>query len=104
MTKRDIVINVAAKLGLKQGDVFRVVQETFDCIVDELGKGNKMELRSFGVFKLKVRNSRIGRNPKKPSQIVEIPERVLVSFTSGKELKNKIAMLKPAKFKKTKKD
>ncbi|MBR7137479.1 MAG: HU family DNA-binding protein, partial [Clostridia bacterium] len=46
-----------------------------------------IELRNFGVFEIKVRKSRKGRNPNKPKNEVVIPERAVVKFRAGKELK-----------------
>ena len=64
MTKKDIVIKIADETGLKQVDVKQVVQRTFDIIVDTLGAGHKVELRNFGIFKVKTRKGRMGQKPK----------------------------------------
>ena len=89
MTKKDIVLKVSDKTGIKQTDVKRVVQETFDCIVEALTRGEKIELRNFGVFKLKQRKSRTGRNPR-TGQVVPVPPRKVVVFKAGLEMKQKI--------------
>ena len=57
MTKKDIVLKVSDETNLKQIDVKRVVQKTFDCIIESLVRGEKIELRNFGVFKIKQRRS-----------------------------------------------
>ena len=64
MTKKDIVIKISEESGIKQIDVKKVVQRTLDHIIEALGKGEVVELRNFGVFKVKSRKSRMGRNPK----------------------------------------
>lgn len=89
MTKKDIILKVADETNLKQTDVKRVVQKTFDCIVDALARGEKIELRNFGVFKIKARKSRTGRNPR-TGQIVPVPPRKVVVFKSGLEMKQRV--------------
>ncbi len=93
MTKRDLVVKIAAETDLIQSDVAEVVQKTLDYIADELAAGRDIELRNFGVFELKVRRSRKGRNPNRPEITVEIPERVVVKFRAGKELKERVGKL-----------
>ena len=89
MTKKDIVIKIAEKTNLKQVEVKRVVQATFDCILDALMRGEKIELRNFGVFKVKQRKPRTGRNPR-TGAVVPVPARRSVVFKSGLEMKQKI--------------
>ena len=93
MTKRDLVVKIAADTNLIQSDVAVVVQKTLDYIADELVAGRNIELRNFGVFEIKVRKSRKGRNPNKPEIDVTIPERAVVKFRAGKELKERISKL-----------
>jgi nucleoid DNA-binding protein len=88
MTKKDIVIKISDATGIKQVDVKKVVQKTFDCIVDSLTLGEKVELRNFGVFKLKERRARTGRNPR-TGQTVPVPPRKVVVFKAGLEMKKK---------------
>jgi nucleoid DNA-binding protein len=99
MTKRDLVVKIAAETGLTQGDVAAVVQRTLDHMSDELASGKNIELRNFGVFEVKVRKSRKGRNPNKPENEVVIPERVVVKFRAGKELKDRVEKIKPKSVK-----
>lgn len=89
MTKKDIVLKIAEDTELKQIDVKRVVQKTLDYIVDALKDGKTVELRNFGVFKIKSRRPRIGRNPK-TGTAVPIPERKVVSFKAGMVMKKKV--------------
>jgi len=100
MTKRDLVVRIASENNLPQIDVTSVVQKTLDYIADELAAGRTIELRNFGVFECKVRKSRKGRNPNKPQNEVIIPERVVVKFRSGKELKDRVEQIKPSTLKK----
>lgn len=89
MTKKDIILKVSDETNLKQIDVKKVVQKTFDCILEALVRGEKIELRNFGVFKIKQRKSRTGRNPR-TGQIVPVPPRKAVVFKPGLEMKIKI--------------
>ncbi|QSH42510.1 integration host factor subunit beta [Lentisphaerota bacterium ZTH] len=95
MTKRDLVVKISKETGLIQNNVAVVVQKTLDYIADELAKGNTIELRNFGVFEVKVRKSRKGRNPNQPQNEVVIPERAVVKFRAGKELKEEVEKLNP---------
>jgi len=89
MTKKDIVIRITDMTSIKQVDVKRVVQKTFDVIVDSLVRSEKVELRNFGVFKIKERRARFGRNPR-TGQSVPVPPRKVVVFKPGLEMKKKI--------------
>ncbi len=89
MTKKDIVLKIADETGIKQIDVKKVVQKTFDFIVDALVRGEKVELRNFGVFKVKQRRGRTGRNPR-TGQTVPVPPRKVAIFKPGLEMKQKI--------------
>ena len=89
MTKKDIVVKIADETGIKQIDVKKVVQKTFDYIVESLAKGETVELRNFGVFKVKSRKGRMGRNPR-TGESVPIPEKKVVTFKTGLEMKKKV--------------
>lgn len=99
MTKRDLVVKIAKKTNIIQSDVAEIVQITLDSIAEELISGKSLELRNFGVFEIKVRKSRKGRNPNAPAHEVVIPERAVVKFRAGKELKDAVEKLNPADFK-----
>ncbi len=96
LTKRDLVIRISNESGLTQQQVFDVVQKTLDYISEALAKGDKVELRNFGVFEVKVRKARVGRNPNKPETDVPIPARPTVKFKAGKEMRAEVLKL-PAK-------
>lgn len=99
MTKRDLVVKIARETGLIQQDVGEIIQMTLDGIADEIAAGKTVELRNFGVFEVIVRKSRIGRNPNQPEKTVIIPDRTVVKFRSGKELRTRIEALNPEKLK-----
>jgi nucleoid DNA-binding protein len=93
LTKRDLVIHIAEETGLKQNDVMNVVQKTLDGITAALAKGQKVELRNFGVFEVRTRRARIGRNPNSPTTDVPIPARTVVKFKAGKEMRSAVLKL-----------
>jgi nucleoid DNA-binding protein len=97
LTKRDLVTRISNETGLIQQQVFDVVQKTLDYITEALAKGDKVELRNFGVFEVKVRKARIGRNPNAPATDVPIPERSVVKFKSGKEMRAEVLKIAPQK-------
>jgi len=87
MTKRELVVRIAGEVELSQQQVFAVIQKTLDYITESLAKGENIEFRDFGVFEIKIRKPRIGRNPNKPENTVVIPERRVVKFKPGKQMK-----------------
>ena len=89
MTKKDIIIKVADDTGLKQIEIKKVVQKTLDYITGSLSKGETVELRNFGIFKVKSRKGRMGRNPR-TGENVPIPEKKVVSFKAGLIMKEKV--------------
>src|SRR6266702_6896265 len=95
LTKRDLVNRIAEETGQIQQKVLVVVQKTLDYIAEALAKGDKVELRNFGVFEVKVRKARIGRNPNAPATDVPIPERSVVKFKPGKEMRAEVLKLAP---------
>lgn len=97
MTKRDLVIRISNETGLIQQDVLKVIQKTLDYISDAVKKGDKVELRNFGVFEVKVRKARIGRNPNSPEADVHIPPRSVVKFKPGKEMREAVMQIAPEK-------
>jgi nucleoid DNA-binding protein len=95
LTKRDLVIRISDETGLGQQQVLDVVQKTLDHIAEALAKGDKVELRNFGVFEVKIRKARVGRNPNKPETDVPIPARSMVKFKAGKEMRAHVLKLTP---------
>lgn len=92
MTKKDIVIEVAQRPELSeltQTQIKLVIQATLDYIIDSLLKGENIELRNFGVFKVKNRKGRMARNPR-TGQKVQVSDRKVVVFKPGLIMKQKI--------------
>ena len=96
MTKRDLVMRISSETGMVQQHVLDVIQKTLDYISQSVAQGRKVELRNFGVFEVKVRKARVGRNPNAPETDVPIPERAVVKFKPGKEMREKVIKLTSA--------
>ncbi len=82
-------MKISQETGIKQVVVKEIVQRTFDSILEVLKEGKRIELRNFGVFQVKRRKPRIGRNPK-TGEAVSVPERRVVTFKPGLEMKKYI--------------
>ncbi len=93
LTKRDLVNQISAELGLTQTQVFDTVQRAVDIISDTLAAGDRVVMRNFGTFLIKEVKPKVGRNPKNPGQDVPIPARAVVKFKVGKELKSRVSEL-----------
>ena len=95
MTKRDLVVRISEETGLVQQTVLDIVQKTLDYIAEAVAQGKKVELRNFGVFEVKIRRARVGRNPNSPATDVRIPPRAVVKFKPGKEMRDAVLKLTP---------
>ena len=93
MNKAELVAAVAEKAGLSKKDSDKAVSAVLDVIAEELAKGGKVQLVGFGSFESKVRNARIGRNPR-TKQEIEIPASRVPVFKAGKALKDVVAKSK----------
>jgi nucleoid DNA-binding protein len=100
LTKRDLVVLISDETGLTQSQVFDVVQKTLDHITGMLAKGGKVEIRNFGVFEVKIRKAKVGRNPNRPEIAVPIPATARVKFKVGKEMKAAVLKLTPKPMRK----
>ena len=89
MTKKDIAIKIADETGMKQIVVKKVIQKTLDAIIDILSNDKTIELRNFGVFKVKSRKGRTGRNPR-TGETVPVPPKKVVIFKPGMVMKKKV--------------
>jgi nucleoid DNA-binding protein len=95
ITKRDLVVRISNETGLVQQQVLDVVQKTLDYISESVSKGDTVELRNFGVFEVKLRKARVGRNPNSPETDVPIPPRAVVKFKPGKEMREAVLQGEP---------
>ncbi len=92
LTKRDLVNQISEELGFTQSDVAKTIEKALDIITKKLGEGKRWEIRNFGVFEVKKRAPRKGRNPK-TGVVVDVPYRYVVTFKAGKEVKKLLADL-----------
>jgi integration host factor subunit beta len=86
MTKAELVEEVSEKTGLPKKQAEIVVNTVFESIVETLKTGEKIELRGFGSFRIRQRDSRMGRNPKTGDK-VDVPAKRIPYFKPGKELR-----------------
>ena len=93
LTKRDLVVRIAQETGKVQQEVHQIIQKTLDYIIEALASERNVELRNFGVFEVKLRKARVGRNPNRPETDVPIPPRAVVKFKAGKEMKARVMRL-----------
>ena len=89
VTKKELVDRIADKTKGKRIVVKEIIQTFLSEIVNELGNGNRLEFRDFGVFEVKNRAARIAQNPKTLER-VEVPPKRTVKFKSGRMMKIKL--------------
>src|SRR6187551_1227560 len=92
ITKKELIDRISDSSQQKRVQVKRVVQQFLDEIVEELGKGNRLEFRDFGVFETKLRKARRAQNPK-TLEPVAVPEKRTVKFKVGRLMKQKLGDL-----------
>lgn len=87
MTKAELIERVSEKIqGLTKRQTEVIVNSVFNSIKESLAKGNKIEIRGFGSFRIRQRRQRDGRNPK-TGVSVSVPAKRVPFFKAGKELK-----------------
>jgi integration host factor subunit beta len=89
MTRAELVEHVTRASDLSKKHAEIVVNTVFDSIIEALSSDEKIELRGFGSFRIRRRQSRVGRNPK-TGERVEVPAKRIPYFKPGKELKELI--------------
>jgi len=92
VTKKEIVKTISEEIGLTQLKTKKIVQKTFDAIVDTLVEEKRIELRNFGVFEVKQRAARKARNPRTGEKVF-VPEKFVVTFKPGKEMEERVREL-----------
>ena len=89
MNKTELVAVVAEKSGITKKDAERVVSATFETITAQLMKGEKVQISGFGVFEVKEREARVGRNPR-TKEAIEIPASKAPAFKASKALNDTV--------------
>jgi nucleoid DNA-binding protein len=92
VTKKDIVRTISEEEGLTQQQTKKIVQRTFNAIIECLVNERRIELRNFGVFEVKQRAPRKARNPRTGKK-VEVPAKFVVTFKPGKEMEARVSQL-----------
>jgi integration host factor subunit beta len=92
ITKKELIDRIADGTEQRRVQVKKIVQQFLDEIIAELGKGNRLEFRDFGVFETKLRKARRAQNPK-TLEPVEVPEKRTVKFKVGRLMKQKLGDL-----------
>lgn len=90
VTKKELIDQIADATGQKRVVAKKIVQGFLDSIIVELGKGNRLEFRDFGVFEVKQRRARMAQNPKTLEQ-VPVPAKRSVKFKVGRLMKQTLA-------------
>lgn len=83
VTKKELIDRIADETGEKRVTVKKIVQSFLDEVVNDLGEGNRLEFRDFGVFEVRERKARIAQNPKTLER-VEVPSKWSVKFKAGR--------------------
>ncbi len=89
LTKEEIVNSIYMQIGFSKKVSENLLEDLFEIIFDNLKKNNKVKIAKFGTFEVRVKKSRIGRNPK-TKEVKTISQRKVVLFKPSKELKKKI--------------
>lgn len=89
ITKKELIDRIAETTGTKRAVVRTILQTFLDAIVEELGNGNRLEFRDFGVFESRLRAPRIAQNPKTLEQVT-VPSKRTVKFKIGRLMKAKL--------------
>lgn len=89
VTKKELVDRIADETKSKRVLVKQIVQNFLDEIIRELGQGNRLEFRDFGVYEVRDRAARIAQNPK-TLQRVPVPPKRTVKFKAGRLMKIKL--------------
>ena len=95
MIKNDLVNRVMSGVGVPRTTAVLAVETVIDVMRQSLVRGDRIELRGFGVFLVKNRKRGIGRNPKRPQEEVVIPPGLTIRFKPGKELRDMVVESPP---------
>lgn len=86
ITKKDLIDRISMSTGQKRSQVKRTVQQFLDEVTNELGRGNRLEFRDFGVFEVRERAPRVAQNPK-TLEPVTVPAKRTIKFKMGRKMR-----------------
>lgn len=89
MTKDQIALKIAERLDLRKGQVKEIVQMTLDEILDAIIEEERLELRNFGVFEVRTKKARKGRNPRTGVEVM-VPKHKVITFKAGRHVRAKL--------------
>lgn len=90
MNKTDLIASAAEKSGIAKKDAERVINAAIDTMIASLSAGERVQISGFGVFEVKEREARIGRNPR-TKETIDIPATRTPAFKASKALKDTVA-------------
>ena len=90
ITKKELIDRIAENSSHKRVVVKKIIQKFLDEIIEELGRGNRLEFRDFGVFESKQRAARTAQNPKTLER-VSVPSKRTVKFKVGRLMKIRLS-------------
>ncbi len=91
VTKKELVSRIADRTGQTKVVTKDIIQMFLDEIITELGKGNRLEFREFGVFEIKERAARKAQNPRTLEK-VDVPAKRVVKFKVGRLMKERVGL------------
>ena len=90
MNKTELIATVAEKTGMTKKDAERVINATLETVTASMVAGDKVQISGFGIFEVKAREARVGRNPR-TKETIQIPATRLPAFKASKALKDAVA-------------
>ena len=90
MNKKEIIAAAAAKAGTTQKDAEGVINAALEAITAALANGDRVQISGFGIFEVKTREARVGRNPK-TNEAINIPASKAPAFKASKTLKDAVS-------------
>jgi integration host factor subunit beta len=91
ISKKELMSRIAEKTGQTKVVTKDIIQMFLDAITEELGQGNRLELREFGVFEVKERAAWKAHNPR-TLEVVHVPAKRVVKFKVGRLMKERVAL------------
>ena len=102
ITKQHLADHLWKDYNLTEKDMMELVCKCLGFITRALMNGDRVELRNFGIFEVKVTKPRVGRNPKRPKVLIRVPAKCVAKFTPGKEMRVGVLKLNPEAVKRAK--
>ena len=90
MNKTELGHEIAERLQIARKLGEEVVETLMDIVMEELGKGNEVTFAGFGAFTARLRKARGGVHPRRPTERIQIPDRVVPKFKAGRVLKDRL--------------